>query len=73
MRVQSLGQEDALEEGTATHSSIFARILEWIAVPFSRDLPDPRIKCKSPPLQAYSLPYEPPEKPTKINRYLYIL
>ena len=29
MQVQSLGQEDALEEGTATHSSILAWRIPW--------------------------------------------
>ena len=29
MRVQSLGQEDPLEEGTATHSSILAWRIPW--------------------------------------------
>ena len=28
-QVQSLGQEGALEEGMATHSSILARIIPW--------------------------------------------
>ena len=36
-----------------------ARILEWVAFPFSRDLPQPR----SPALKADSLPAEPPGKP----------
>ena len=40
-----------------------ARILECVAIPFSRDLPNPGIKPKSPPLQADSLPSEPPGKP----------
>ena len=35
-----------------------ARILEWIAVPFSRDLPNPGIEPGSPALQADSLPAE---------------
>ena len=57
-QVQSLGQEEPLEKGMATHSSILAweipwtvgllrtrtsvhgifqaRILEWVAIPFSR-------------------------------------
>ena len=39
-----------------------ARILEWVAVPFSRGSSQPR----SPALQADSLPAEPPEKP--LNR-----
>ena len=29
MRAQSLGQEDALEEGMATHSSILAGRIPW--------------------------------------------
>ena len=39
------------------------RILEWIAYPFFRDLPNPGIKPRSPALQADSLPAKPPEKP----------
>ena len=33
MQVQSLGQEDALEEEMATHSSILAWGLQWIEEP----------------------------------------
>ena len=33
MRVQSLGQEDPLEEGMATHSSILAWRIPWKEVP----------------------------------------
>ena len=32
-RIQSLGQEDPLEEGMATHSSIFAQKLPWTEEP----------------------------------------
>jgi len=42
-----------------------ARILEWSAIPFSRDLPNPRIEPGSPALQVDSLPSEPPEKPQR--------
>ena len=42
-----------------------ARILEWVAVPFSRDLPDLGIEPRSPTLQADSLPSEPPGKSLK--------
>ena len=38
---------------------LLARILEWLAVPFSRGSSQPR----SPTLQANSLPVEPPWKP----------
>ena len=40
-----------------------ARILEWVAMPSSRDLPNPGIEAMSPALQADSLPAEPPGKP----------
>ena len=33
MRVQSLGREDPLEEGMATHSSIFAWRIPWTEEP----------------------------------------
>ena len=39
------------------------RILEWIAYPFSSDLPDPGIKPGSPSLQVDSLPTELSGKP----------
>ena len=42
------------------HGILQSRILEWVAVPFSRDLPNPEIKPRSPTLQADSLPAEPP-------------
>ena len=42
-----------------------ARILEWVAVPFSRDLPNLEIEPRSPTLQVDSLPTEPPGKPEK--------
>ena len=32
-RVQSLGREDPLEEGMATHSSIFAGVISWTEEP----------------------------------------
>ena len=44
---------------TVLHGILQARILEWVALPFSRDLPNPGIKPLSPTLQADSLPAEP--------------
>jgi len=38
------------------------RILEWVAYPFSRELPNPGIKLGSPAWQADSLPVELPRK-----------
>jgi len=40
-----------------------ARILEWVAISFSQDLPNPGIKPAFPALQADSLLSEPPGKP----------
>ena len=37
MWVQSLGQEDPLEEGTATHSSILAWRIPWTEEPGSTE------------------------------------
>ena len=45
------------------HGILQARILEWVALPFSRDLHNPRIEPRTPALQVYSLPAEPQEKP----------
>ena len=45
------------------HGIFQARILVWVAFPFSRGLPNPRIKSRSPELQADSLPAEPQGKP----------
>ena len=47
----------------SVHGILQARILEWVAYPFSRDLPNPGIKLGSPALQADSLPAEPQGKP----------
>ena len=48
--------------GSFVHGILQARILEWVAMPSSRDLPNPRIEPRSPTLQADSLPSEPPGK-----------
>ena len=36
--------------GFSVHGILQARILEWVAIPFSRDLPNPGIEPKSPVL-----------------------
>ena len=46
------------------HGILQARILEWVAFPFSRDLPNPGIEPRSPTVQADSLPAEPKGKPS---------
>ena len=37
------------------HGILQARILEWVAIPFTENLPDPGIEPESPALQADSL------------------
>ena len=51
--------------GSSLHRVLQPRILEWVAIPFSKGLPDPRIKPRSRALQADSLLSEPPGKPVK--------
>ena len=45
------------------HGILQARMLEWAALSFSKDLPDPGIEPRSPALQVDSLEAEPPGKP----------
>ena len=48
--------------GSSVHGICQARTLEWVVIPFSRDLPDPEIEMPSPALQVDSLPSEPSVK-----------
>ena len=48
---------------SAVHGILQARILEWVAFPFSGALPNPGIEPRSPALQVDSSPAEPPGKP----------
>ena len=45
--------------------------MEWVAIHFSRDLPDSGIEPSSPTLQADSLLSEEPRKPNVLNIYIY--
>ena len=57
---------DCSPSGSSVHGVLQARILEWVAIPFSRDIPDSGIKVAylvSPALQTDSLPAEPSGKP----------
>ena len=49
----------------SVHGILQARILGWVAIPFSGDLPSPGIKPRSPILQADILLSETPGKPQK--------
>ena len=54
---------DCSPPGFSAHGILQARILEWVAISFSRDLLNPGIEPGSPELQADSLPSEPQGKP----------
>ena len=43
---------------SSVHGTLQARVLEWVAISFSMDLPNPGIKPRSPALQADDLPTE---------------
>ena len=47
---------------SSVYGILQARILESVAISFSRDLPNPVIEPGSPALQADALPSEPPGK-----------
>ena len=49
--------------GSSVHGILLAKILEWVAISFSRGSSPPRDRTGSPALQADSLPSEPPGKP----------
>jgi len=49
--------------GSSVYGILQARILEWVAISFSRDLPKPGNETRSPALQADALSSEPRGKP----------
>ena len=59
--------------GSSVHEILQARILKWVAIPSSGDLPDPGIELRVPALQADSLPPEPPGKPIIFMYQLFML
>ena len=58
---------DCSPPGSSVHGILQARILEWVAMPSSKDLPDPGIKPASPTLQADALPLSHQEIPDLIQ------
>ena len=56
---------DCSPPGSSVLGILRARTLEWDAIPFSGDLPDPGIECWSLALQADFLPSEPPGEPCR--------
>ena len=55
------GPVDCSPPGSSVHGILQATALEWVAMSSSRGTSQPRIKPRSPALQADSLPPEPPE------------
>ena len=53
---------DCSPAGSSAYGILQARILEWVAIPFSRGSSPPRDRTQVS-LQADSLPSEPPGKP----------
>ena len=50
---------DHSQPGSSVHGIFSAAIVEWVAIPFSRDLPNPGIECGSLTLQTDSLLFKP--------------
>ena len=61
---------DSSLPGSYVHGVFQARILEWIAISSSRDLPHPGIEPKSPPLAGGCFITEPAGKPQLESYYL---
>ena len=53
---------------SSVHEILQSRILEWEAIPFSSDFPDPGIETSCPALKAGTLPSEPNKWNTYIGR-----
>ena len=51
--------------GSSVHGILQARILVWVAIPFSSDLSNPGLETRSPELQSDYLLSDPPGKPKK--------
>ena len=58
---------DYSQPGFSVCAIIQARVVEWVAIPFSRGLPNPGMEPGPPALQADSLLSEPPGSPKQSN------
>ena len=53
---------DCSPPGSSVHGILQARILEWVAISFSRGSSDPGVEPGSPTLEAHALTSKPPGK-----------
>ena len=58
---------DCSPPGFSVHGILPAKVLDWVAIPFSRGSPQPRDRPGSLALQADSLPPELPGKQLNTN------
>ena len=66
---------DCSPSGSSIHGILQARLLEWVAIPFSSNLANPGIEPGSPALKMDSLLFEPPRKPILykyLHSYMYL-
>ena len=56
--------------GSSIHGIFQARVLKWVAISFSRDLPHPGTEPRSSALQADALPSEPQGKPMSLLTFV---
>ena len=54
---------DCSPPGSSVHGNLQSRVVEWVAIPFSRDLPNAGTEPRSPALRADSSLSEPTGKP----------
>ena len=64
---------DCSAPGSSVHGTLQARTLEWVAIAFFRELPNPGIEPGFPALQADALPSEPPGKGLSFLRNFYTI
>ena len=67
---------DCSPPGFSVHGILQARILEWVVMPSSGDLPDPGIELEFPPSPALAgrfFTVEPPGKPQQMVKPLHFM
>ena len=61
---------DCSQPGSSVHGIFQVRMLEWVAISFSRGLPDPGIEPRFHALAGGFVIAEPPRKPHCLLRWL---